>query len=95
MNYIVKEMRPLITFEKPAFRGMLMGINPSIQVMCRKTLTQRLGDKFQVMKTELRSQLSEIKYVCTTADIWSVNCKSFIKSFRKSVPVFLETQKLA
>ena len=78
MNYIVKEMRPLSTVEKPAFREMITGINPAVTVMCRNTLSNRLDDSFQRIQQTLKSQLADVKYVCTTADIWTVNRKSYM-----------------
>ena len=78
VNYIVKEMRPLSTVEKPAFQEMITGINPAVTVMCRKTLSNRLDDSFQRMQQNLKSQLADVKYVCTTADIWTVNRKSYM-----------------
>ena len=78
MDYIIQEMRPLVTVEKPAFRRLLMGINPSVNVMCRKTLAARLDERFQQMKSELKSHLSDVSSVCTTADIWTVNNRSYM-----------------
>jgi hypothetical protein len=78
MNYIIEEMRPLATVEKPAFRNMPQGINPTVKVVCRKTLSSRLTEKYDLMTTNLKQQLSGVHYVCTTADIWSVNNKSYM-----------------
>jgi hypothetical protein len=78
IEYIAHEMRPLVTVEKPAFRKLLQGINPQVNVMCRKTLTSRLNDKFEKMTATLKSELSQVESVCTTADIWSVNHKSYM-----------------
>lgn len=78
LDYVIQEMRPLATVEKPAFHKMLTGINPSINVMCRKTLSVRLDKRLDQMKDILKSQLSDVNYVCTTADIWTVNNKSYM-----------------
>jgi hypothetical protein len=78
MDYIVQEMRPLATVEKPAFRRLLTGINPSVNVLCRKTLSVRLDENYDQMKANLKKRLSGAKYVCTTADIWSVSNKSYL-----------------
>ena len=72
-------MRPLLTVEKPAFRSMLQGINPQVNVMCRKTLSSRINEKYDNMTANLKLKLSEVHSVCTTADIWSVNNKSYLR----------------
>jgi hypothetical protein len=78
LNYVVEEMRPLSTVEKPAFRNMITGINPSVTVMCRKTLASRIDDEFQQMQQQLKSDLASFEFVCTTADIWTVSNKSYM-----------------
>lgn len=78
LNYVVEEMRPLSTVEKPAFRNMITGINPSVTVMCRKTLASRIDEEFQQMQEQLKSDLANVEFVCTTADIWTVNNKSYM-----------------
>jgi hypothetical protein len=78
LNYVVEEMRPLSTVEKPAFRNMITGINPSVTVMCRKTLASRIDDEFQQVQQQLKSDLASVEFVCTTADIWTVSNKSYM-----------------
>ncbi|KAF2901942.1 hypothetical protein ILUMI_04236, partial [Ignelater luminosus] len=62
INYIVEEMPPICTVEKPAFVKLVEGLsgrNPCD----RKTLRSKLESK--------------TKCVCTTADIWSAQNKLF------------------
>jgi len=52
---------------------MNMGF-PKRKCLIRKTLIGRISDISQELKIELKEQLmsTELKYVCCTADCWSV-----------------------
>lgn len=71
-------MRPLSTVEKPAFQKMIHGFNRIIHIPCRKTLGNRLNTRLQKMHDEIKSAFRKASHVCTTADIWTVNRKSYL-----------------
>lgn len=71
-------MRPLATVEKPAFRQLVRGLNSSVNVMCRKTLSKRLNVKLALTQEKVKQKLQKAAFICTTADIWSVNNKSYL-----------------
>ncbi|XP_060840382.1 uncharacterized protein LOC132921392 [Rhopalosiphum padi] len=80
-NYIVNEMRPLITCEKRSFRELIMGLtgikDTSIlpnRIQIKAQLTSRYGLYVQML-TDL---IQQHNYICATADIWSSNNKSFM-----------------
>lgn len=74
-------MRPLITCQKPAFRRMVMGLGgitdtaliPNTKFMSKKLLLQYKS--YVSMLTDL---ISKVPFICTTADIWSCNNKSYL-----------------
>ena len=78
MDYIAEEMRPLATVEKPAFCRLLRGFNPNVSIMCRKTPNKRLNSKLSKMHEKVGDKLKKASFVCTTADIWSFNRKSYL-----------------
>ena len=78
INYIVDEVRPLSTVEKPSFRAIIHGLSPTHTVMCRKTLTKKLGDKHKALLFDIKQQVIGQPAVCTTTDIWSCMRKSYI-----------------
>ena len=78
MDYIIQELRPLCTVEKPAFRNLILGLSPSHTVMSRKTLNKRLSEKNAMLLYDIRQQLADQSAVCTTADIWSCMHKSYL-----------------
>jgi hypothetical protein len=78
INYIIEEVRPLRTVEKPAFKALVEGLSPSHTVLCRKTLSKRLSEKNTALLFDIRQQLVGLPAVCTTADLWSCLKKSYM-----------------
>ncbi|XP_022169832.1 uncharacterized protein LOC111033420 [Myzus persicae] len=80
-NYIVEEMRPLITCEKPAFHRLikeLTGITDTALLPNRKTISKELKLKYNNYVSTLTSLIDKQDYICNTADIWRANNKSFM-----------------
>ncbi|XP_060846553.1 uncharacterized protein LOC132926230 [Rhopalosiphum padi] len=80
-NYIVEEMRPLITCEKPAFHRLIKGITGITDTALlpnRKTISKELKLKYNNYVSTLTSLIDKQDYICNTADIWSANNKSFM-----------------
>lgn len=78
VDYVISEMRPMRTVNKPSFVKLVTGLRPGAEVMCRQTLSGRIKDEYRKMEHELKRDMSEVKYVCTTADIWSSTHRSFL-----------------
>lgn len=95
MNYIVDEIRPLSTVEKPSFRSLVCGLSPSHAVMCRKTLNKKLTERYSMCASDIRTRLLEPPAVCTTADIWSCLRKSYIGVTAHWITDGLERQSVA
>jgi len=68
----------LRTVEKPSFIELVTGLVPSRSVFCRKTLSVRIDTKYANMLSDLKAQLADVRYVCTSADIWSSHNKSYM-----------------
>ncbi|XP_015594150.1 uncharacterized protein LOC107267233 isoform X1 [Cephus cinctus] len=76
-SYIIEEMRPVVTVEKPAFRTLikqLSGLTPP----SRQAVTNYCIELEESKKTALKVELQAAKYCCTTADIWSHHSRSFM-----------------
>lgn len=76
-NYIIQEMRPISTVEKPSFVALVEGLS-GVKPMCSKTLQKHVTSKACEIKLKLTELLSKQKYYCTTADIWTANRKSYM-----------------
>lgn len=80
-DYIVQEMRPIITCEKPAFRQLIMGltgISDTSFLPDSKAIGKELKLRYISYVTMLTKYISEQSFICTTADIWSCNNKSYL-----------------
>lgn len=75
-------MLPVSTIDKESFRTMIDRFlsvrNNPYTIFCRKSLMQLLIKEYNSAKCNLITTLNNQKYVCTTADIWSSNNKSYI-----------------
>ncbi|KAF2890205.1 hypothetical protein ILUMI_15968, partial [Ignelater luminosus] len=77
INFIVEEMRPICTVEKPAFVKLVEGLSGK-NPCDRKTLRSKLEAAKSTVIGYIKEELAKTKYVCTTADIWSAQNKSYL-----------------
>lgn len=74
-------MVPLSVVDKESFREMLRGFlenDEAVQIPSRKTLTKHMSEKMEKVKQKLKDTLMQQAHLCTTADIWSTNNKSYL-----------------
>lgn len=74
-------MRPLVTCQKPAFRRLIMGltgITDTALLPDTKDLSKLLKLSYTSYVTMLTDLISKVSFICTTADIWSSNNKSYL-----------------
>ena len=76
-EYIVCDMRPLSTVEKPSFKT-LDELLSGTKLKTRKTLSKQINEMYEKMQTEMESQLTQVSFECTIADLWSVNNQGYL-----------------
>lgn len=82
-DYIVNEMCPLRTCEKPSFKRLITGLtgsNDSI-IPNRRQLSKHLDNKYESYVSMLMDLIAKSSFVCTTADIWSTNNRSYMGNY--------------
>lgn len=76
-DFVVEDVQCFSVVEQPSFRKLVEGLSGGKKTMCRKTLMQRMEREFAVMKASVTSKLVDVDTLCTTADIWSAQNRSF------------------
>jgi len=77
-EYVVEDMLPLSTVESPAFRKLICGLSSAeVSLPDRKSFTTHLDKAFSNMEQRVKSTLDTVRFVCTTADVWTAHNKSF------------------
>ncbi|XP_060921536.1 uncharacterized protein zgc:161969 isoform X2 [Labrus mixtus] len=76
-NFIVEDCQSFYVLEQPGFRKLIEGLTEGLKSMDRVTLFTKVDQGFSRMREELMSKLSGVQYVCTTADVWTANSRSF------------------
>ncbi|XP_065908790.1 zinc finger BED domain-containing protein 4-like [Dysidea avara] len=78
-EYIVEDMLPLSTVESPAFNKLVRGISSSnVQLSDRKSFTVFLEEAYDSMIAKVMGALETVETVCTTADVWTANRRSYL-----------------
>lgn len=78
MNYIVQSMKPLSTVDDPNFVKIFTDLPQKLNVMSRRTLGRKIEMSQKEIMEKLKTILSNVEYVSTTADIWSTITRSFL-----------------
>lgn len=78
LKYVVDSLSSLHTVEMDSFTNLVQGLAPGRTVMARTTLRTRIANAYSEMVGKLMQDLDGVQFVCTTADIWSSNRKSFL-----------------
>ncbi|XP_025202226.1 uncharacterized protein LOC112599519 [Melanaphis sacchari] len=77
-NYIVEEMKPISTCEKPSFKKLITGLTNDNFVPDRRIINKELVNKYNCYVDDLIEKVSKQKYICLTTDIWSSLNKSYL-----------------
>lgn len=77
VDAIVDAGLPASLLDRPTFVKALTSYVPGLKVMTRKTLMTKLEGEYVRMVDKIKSEMENIKYFCTTADIWSCTNRSF------------------
>ena len=78
LNFVVSDMQPLSVLEGGGFKRLMEYVNPRVKVMCYETLKTRLIKKFEAVLEQVKTEIADVQYVCTTADIWSQQARSYL-----------------
>ena len=72
VKWIIFELLPLSTIEKPSFRDMVSSLNPRYTAPCTDTLTSRyLPEMYSEVKGKILQNIDGVKFFACTTDGWT------------------------
>lgn len=81
-DYIIHAVAPFSTLKNPFFEKIFIksGIleNNNLILMSPQRLTRKIEASFNTYVEQIKSSLEKVNYLCTTADVWSAQRKSFM-----------------
>lgn len=77
---IVMDRQPFSVVEDKGFRNVLSITAPLYTVPCRKIITKRIDEKYELLSSKIKSMFSKVDHLCLTTDIWTepFNTQSYI-----------------
>lgn len=81
VNYFVNSMIAFRAVEDPYFIKMMKDLNVTnsgIKIPGRRSLRKKIAQQSFDQICEIKERLAAVKYLCTTADIWSGKKRSFL-----------------
>lgn len=74
MTMIAQDMQPISVVENEGFRRLLHVMDPRYQLPSRSTITRALlPQKYEVVKSIVKTELNQTQYVALTTDLWTSN----------------------
>ncbi|XP_050522884.1 uncharacterized protein LOC126895259 [Daktulosphaira vitifoliae] len=78
LRFIVNGGLPFTIIENSILKDIIERGFPKKSIMSRPTLMQRITENCNLLKNQLKTQMSKLAYIATTADAWSIYKKSYI-----------------
>lgn len=71
VKWITDSLQPFSAVEKESFQKMITSINPSLRIMCRKTLMRNINEAYIKMIENIKEEMGAAPYIGVTADAWT------------------------
>ncbi|XP_030752727.1 zinc finger BED domain-containing protein 4-like isoform X2 [Sitophilus oryzae] len=71
MFMICKDSLPLNTVEKEGFQYLMKTTVPLYKLPSRRTVTQMIDDKYDIVSLQFKEKLVDVESICLTTDIWT------------------------
>lgn len=74
-------MSPVSIVEYKSFKALIEGaqqLPKPPKVMCRRTAKNKICDQYNEFKKKIKIELNTVRFVCSTADIWSSSKRSYL-----------------
>lgn len=71
VKWITDTLQPFSAVEKESFKKMIAAVNPSLRIMCRKTLMRNINESYIKMMDHVKGEMAAAHYIGVTADAWT------------------------
>lgn len=78
INFVAQGLHPLSVVQQEGFKTRVNHLQPDVTVMSPGTLKNRVGKAAEEMKKNLKAAMSEVEFIATTTDCWTVHRRSFL-----------------
>lgn len=78
VRMLIEDMQPMATVERSGFRRFCELLLPRFVLPSRRTACRRLHEICAVEKAKLMESLSKVRWVSTTADLWSAHRRAYM-----------------
>ena len=68
---ICKDSQPVATVEREGFQELIKYAAPNYKLLCRKTFSSGLDEKYEKISNDYKKTLKSIKDITLTTDLWS------------------------
>ena len=77
---ICKDSQPVATVERGGFQELIKYLAPRYKLLCRKTFSRRLDEKYGKISNDYKETLKSVKDITLTTNLWSntLNTRSFL-----------------
>ncbi|KAI5609631.1 hypothetical protein C0J50_9371 [Silurus asotus] len=78
VNFVIQGLHPLSVVEQEGFKSLVHLLQPSVAVMSRGTVKNKVQKATHEIKNNLKAAMSETEFIATTTDCWAAHRQSFI-----------------
>lgn len=78
LDFVCNAIQPFSIVEEDSFIKLVKGLAPNRTIMCRKTLSVRIKEQYDILRKRLITQLKQVSAVSTTADGWTHFSRAFL-----------------
>ncbi len=76
--FVVKTGQSFTIIRQEAFKDLVETLQPGKKTPSYQTLMHIIRENFKEMNEKIKNHLTDAKYVCTTADVWTRGNRSFL-----------------
>ena len=78
LNTVTKSMLPFSFVEQPSIKEFITVFQPGVAILSRYSIVKTLEKKHESSKAAVKSAMTSVEFVATTADCWTAHWRSYL-----------------